>query len=371
MNKTKVIKAFNELLKEDESLKYALATNLAKYGRPQSKKSDKPADLTKGLEKGREKYVKDLKKAGLDEAAPVSVNINMDQAEAIYKILADNFGEEHIKDMFTLGSLSLYNMLVKGGIAGVQENINEDKADAIRWFGNLKYYYQKGLSSPDLKDPADKAEYKKLAKDFFSRLEEDNKARSISEQPDVLNKIADMFDRKYPHLKFDVNTMFDRIDVSGDSQDVFTFGEELAGEKIFDYEIINIDKEGRQYTVRIVRSDSIGRNAVNPTNEAVVDYDFSESELIEVLRQLKRRAGTEVNMIRAFTKALGRELSDDEIRGYQIDPNLVAKASMEEEKPGLWANIRAKQERGEKPARKGSKAYKIAKKAGDEINKEK
>ena len=76
-------------------------------------------------------------------------------------------------------------------------------------------------------------------------------------------------------------------------------------------------------------------------------------------------------MIRAFTKALGRELSDDEIRGYKIDPNLVAKVSMEEEKPSLWANIRAKQERGEKPARKGSKAYKIAKKAGDEINKEK
>jgi hypothetical protein len=38
---------------------------------------------------------------------------------------------------------------------------------------------------------------------------------------------------------------------------------------------------------------------------------------------------------------------------------------------GLWANIRAKKARGEKPARKGSKAYKIAKKAGDKINKEK
>jgi len=83
MNKTKVIEAFNALLKEDESLKYALATNLAKYGRPQSKKSDKPADLTKGLEKGREKYVKDLKKAGLDEATPVSIGLNMDQTDAV------------------------------------------------------------------------------------------------------------------------------------------------------------------------------------------------------------------------------------------------------------------------------------------------
>jgi len=208
MNKAKVTKALHELLQEDESLKYALATNLAKYGRPQSKKSDKPASLTKGLEKGREKYVKDLKKAGLDEASPVPVGLNMDQTDAIYKILEDNFGEEHMKDMFTLGSLSFYNMMVKGGIAGVfkEGNLNEDK--------------------------------------------------------DMLNKIADMLDRKYPHLKFDVDTTRDRIDVSGDSQDVFTFGEELEGQKIFDYEVLSIDKEGRQYTVRIVRSDSIGGNAM-------------------------------------------------------------------------------------------------------------
>jgi hypothetical protein len=40
------------------------------------------------------------------------------------------------------------------------------------------------------------------------------------------------------------------------------------------------------------------------------------------------------------------------------------------ERPGLWANIRAKRKRGEKPARKGSKAYKTAVKAGKEINKD-
>jgi hypothetical protein len=40
------------------------------------------------------------------------------------------------------------------------------------------------------------------------------------------------------------------------------------------------------------------------------------------------------------------------------------------ERPGLWANIRAKRERGEAPARKGSKAYKTAVKAGKEINKD-
>jgi hypothetical protein len=37
--------------------------------------------------------------------------------------------------------------------------------------------------------------------------------------------------------------------------------------------------------------------------------------------------------------------------------------------PGLWANIHTQRERGEKPARKDSKAYKSAVKAGKKINK--
>jgi len=41
-----------------------------------------------------------------------------------------------------------------------------------------------------------------------------------------------------------------------------------------------------------------------------------------------------------------------------------------EENKGLWANIHAKRKRGEKPAKKGSEAYKKAKAAADKINKE-
>ena len=43
---------------------------------------------------------------------------------------------------------------------------------------------------------------------------------------------------------------------------------------------------------------------------------------------------------------------------------------LKEEKPGLWANIRAKRARGEKPAHKNSKEHKDAVKAGRKINKE-
>jgi len=62
--------------------------------------------------------------------------------------------------------------------------------------------------------------------------------------------------------------------------------------------------------------------------EAIVDYDFSEEELIRVIKQLKRGASTEVNMIKAFEKALGRELTDDEIRGFELKEDDIDEASM-------------------------------------------
>lgn len=54
----------------------------------------------------------------------------------------------------------------------------------------------------------------------------------------------------------------------------------------------------------------------------------------------------------------------------RIQYDIEAMAESVNEGDGLWANIHAKRKRGEKPARKGSKAYKAAKKAGDKINKE-
>ncbi len=54
-------------------------------------------------------------------------------------------------------------------------------------------------------------------------------------------------------------------------------------------------------------------------NEETVDYDFSKKELIRVIKQLKTGASTEVGMIKAFEKALGRELTDDEIRGFKLN----------------------------------------------------
>eukprot|EP00919_Chromeraceae_sp_WS-2016_P034577 GHVR01081799.1.p1 GENE.GHVR01081799.1~~GHVR01081799.1.p1 ORF type:complete len:180 (-),score=34.55 GHVR01081799.1:530-1069(-) len=58
-------------------------------------------------------------------------------------------------------------------------------------------------------------------------------------------------------------------------------------------------------------------------NEGKVDYDFSERELIRVLKQLKRGASTELDMIKAFEKALGRKITDKELMAESINEGLM------------------------------------------------
>ena len=94
-------------------------------------------------------------------------------------------------------------------------------------------------------------------------------------------------------------------------------------------------------------------------NEAMVDYDFSKEELIRVIKQLKRGAGTEIGMIKAFEKALGRELTDDEIRGFKVDPSKIARVSLEEQIGFKLdeAEFRGKEVSLNKPKRGGSKKF--------------
>jgi hypothetical protein len=66
------------------------------------------------------------------------------------------------------------------------------------------------------------------------------------------------------------------------------------------------------------------------------------------------------------------EHDEETLRREQGLEEVVSKviSKIKEDRPGLWANIHAQRERGEKPARKGSKDYKAAVKAGKEINKQ-
>ena len=70
MKISQVKELVTKMFEEDDSLKYAIATNMAKYGRPDSRPGDKKAKLTKGLEKKREKHVLDLKKSMEEKMDP-------------------------------------------------------------------------------------------------------------------------------------------------------------------------------------------------------------------------------------------------------------------------------------------------------------
>ncbi|MDB4342934.1 hypothetical protein OAA23_00865 [bacterium] len=207
MKISQVKEILNSVFEEDEALKYALATNIAKYGRPQSKPSDKPAKLTKGLEKKREKAVKDLKKV-------------MDEQES-------SFPGPDFNNKGYIAARDLIDRLR----ATVFRKLNDDELEEFR---------------------------KTIADAFDFDLKE-----GLNEDEGTLNKIADMLSRKFDDLRFDVNTMADRIDVRGSQQDLFNFGTELHGEKIFDYEVFHIDDDDRGEIVRIVKSDSIMRGGVN------------------------------------------------------------------------------------------------------------
>ena len=89
----------------------------------------------------------------------------------------------------------------------------------------------------------------------------------------------------------------------------------------------DLNKDGKLSDYEKKRGAAIEKNI----NEQSLDYNFSEDEIKRVLKLLKSGASTEIGMIKAFEKALGRELTDDEVRGYSINPNKVGKDSMEED----------------------------------------
>ncbi len=88
----------------------------------------------------------------------------------------------------------------------------------------------------------------------------------------------------------------------------------------------DLNKDGKLSDYEKKRGAAIEKNI----NEQSLDYNFSEDEIKRVLKLLKSGASTEIGMIKAFEKALGRELTDDEVRGYSINPNKMGKGSMEE-----------------------------------------
>ena len=133
-------------------------------------------------------------------------------------------------------------------------------------------------------------------------------------------------------------------DTFNESQDdIFALGYDLdATQYLVDY-LKSKYKEGQDYELHIGRGDT-HPNAVTLINP--------EMEQDEELGNLLMNAG------------------DNEETDYQSGREAEKDYIGEKKRPGLWANIRAKRARGEKPAHKNSNAHKDAVKAGQKINKD-
>jgi hypothetical protein len=153
---------------------------------------------------------------------------------------------------------------------------------------------------------------------------------------------------------------FDKIDAAWDGR-----GEKnealVGGQKELD-----VDSDGD------IEGDDLadlraGKKADESINEEEIKWNAVENAII--------------NFLKSNTKILDKRVKDRDtdgvkgglksiISGLTNAQRSLKLESVKEEKPGLWANIRAKRARGEKPAHGNSDAHKDAVAAGKKINKE-
>ena len=280
------IKQIKNIIEQDDSIKYAIATNLAKYGRPDSRPGDKKSKLTKGLEKKREKHVLDLKKS-MDE--------NQEAEKAIRDTLSKEGGAAGLKPLvkavkkFGINKEELVKLLKK--ITKVKKHrdgdyiltpISEDDSfpgespsrgymEARKLIDKLRATTFRKFNDDELYD------FRKTIATAFDMSLRERKVSDgghsggapidLSEDiKDDLNKIANSLKSKFDDLRFIVdynkyNPERSKINVYGTQQDLMNFGNELHGKEFGEYEVFAVDDDERGEIVRIVRSDQIMRSS--------------------------------------------------------------------------------------------------------------
>ena len=139
------------------------------------------------------------------------------------------------------------------------------------------------------------------------------------DQPGVITNVEDRMGKTYYSVKYKGprGTRKARMVLSTDGS--ITEAIELVhvyknGKLFGTGELVKGKKKGNKVLVRYdgSKTEYVPEKDVKLV-EAKVSYNFSEEELIRVIKQLKRGASTEVSMIKAFEKALGRKLTRDEL----------------------------------------------------------
>ena len=161
-----------------------------------------------------------------------------------------------------------------------------------------------------------------IAKGVYTKAKSDNKLRLIYDEARVLrNKIRTHIRNEYPEeyrritMKMNEGDL-DEMSTTGGGAGAASFSSGTGGQYATPFAF---RKKGQKANDKAYKE--LGYKEVN---EIKVDHDFSEKELVRVLKQLKRGASTEIDMIKAFEKALGRKITDKELFGESIEEGVGA-----------------------------------------------
>ena len=248
----------------------------------------------------------------------------------------------------------------------------------------------------------------KKIQEFFSKPLEENSSASVSMPKFVKDKNNPNFLNVY--IKYDTGagaTMaLGRETGSGQDRrnnaaEAMKLANDVARDLEAEYNIEDIeitDQENGVVSIFAVSDDFINMAAVRRNPNMLGEVKIGDK--VKINKEYGGGKGTIEDIVGSFVVVNGKSYHEsdvekmglDEEKGYSpqlvtpenpkgetkgLTPDVMNKILMkviqdiDESSPGLWDNIRAKRERGEKPARKGSKAYKTAVKAGRKINKAK
>ena len=374
MKISQVKELVTKMFEEDDSLKYAIATNIAKYGRPDSRPGDKKAKLTKSLEKKREKHVLDLKKSMKEDKpgtyAGRPVVVHMDGPETEWKVKFVNSGK--VVDYIDL----MANLKFDDG-TDYQDYLSENKEDdegsafpgespsrgymeARKLIDQLRATTFKKLNDDELYDFR-----KTIATAFDMSLRESEVSHGgqkggapidLSEDiNDDLKKIAKSLESQFDDLRFNVNynkynPENSRIDVRGTQQDMMNFGNKLQGKKFGEYEVFAIDDDDRGEIVQIVKSDTIsrseGKKKKNPSMGIVRKKLGKVPKAGKVAYQKKMKLPTGLVNYMDYTVSEKKKKKDDRCtriakRKYDTWPSAYASGAVVRCRKGeIWKGVK-------------------------------
>lgn len=149
--------------------------------------------------------------------------------------------------------------------------------------------------------------------------------------------------------------------LSGDKKTYFKFDGENKATGSVTHRPINMPSFESMY---LIYSKLVGSVKYLAKNQEIAD-DTDARQLFDTIKTTYRQLQTYLRNERPEQYELMKMRRVMEEKTYKEIIEVLA-----EEKPGLWANIRAKKARGAKPAHKNSNAHKDAVKAGKKINSE-